>query len=74
MPLESFWAFLSFKNPKHSHTETVKKHYQQINFVKKLYFEPLLTDITDSGDKERLFERTQQHGGCTKPLGIDKFA
>ena len=39
MPLQSFWVLIipfTKENVKHSHTETVKKHYQQINFVKNI--------------------------------------
>ena len=32
-----------------------------------------LTDIKRGPFSKHLFQRTQQHGGCTKPLGSDKF-
>ena len=32
-----------------------------------------ITDIKCDLLSKNLFERTQQHGGCTKPLGNDRF-
>ena len=65
-----------------------KRRYQQTNFVEHfgsrsfildLWYQQRCDDIVEIRDikcgllSKYLLQKTQQYGGCTKPLGNDKF-